>query len=211
MRTNVCANDARGRPSAAVTVQLATRARVPSAARLRRYARAALPARAEVTLRLVGEREARALNRTYRGRDYATNVLAFDYGPEPLRGGTGGPPRGGTGEPLRGGISVIGPLRGDITLCAPVLAREAREQGKPLEAHYAHLTVHAVLHLRGYRHRTGVEARRMEARERAILRGLGYPDPYRAAGQAGRRAEGRGRPAVRPAPGAGRSAPRARR
>jgi probable rRNA maturation factor len=141
--------------SVRLEVQLATRARVPPAARLRRWARSALTGRAEVTIRVVGETEGRTLNRDYRGRDYATNVLSFPYG-----------------------VSA-GVLRGDIVLCAPVVAREAREQGKPLDAHYAHLTVHGVLHLRGYRHGRSDEARRMETRERTILRRLGYADPYR--------------------------------
>jgi probable rRNA maturation factor len=137
-------------------VQVATRARVPSAGRLRRWARATLAGSAEVTLRVVGEAEGRSLNRDYRGRDYATNVLSFPYG--------------------QGG----GVLRGDVVLCAPVIAREAREQGKPLDAHYAHLTVHGVLHLRGHRHARSEEAKRMESRERTILRRLGYADPYRS-------------------------------
>ncbi|OGA18357.1 MAG: rRNA maturation RNase YbeY [Betaproteobacteria bacterium RIFCSPLOWO2_02_FULL_65_24] len=144
------------RKGSAIAVQVATRARVPRPARLRRWARAALAGAAEVTLRLVGEREGRLLNHDYRGGDHATNVLSFAYG--------------------RNGAV----LRGDIVLCAPVIAREAREQRKGMEAHFAHLTVHGVLHLRGYRHRTRADARRMEARERAILRRLGYADPYNA-------------------------------
>jgi probable rRNA maturation factor len=142
------------RKGCAVAVQIATRARVPPSARLRRWARAALAGAAEVTLRLVGEREGRMLNRLFRDRDYATNVLAFAYDANGAA------------------------LCGDIVLCAPVIAREAREQGKGMDAHYAHLTVHGILHLRGYRHRTRAETRRMESRERAILRRLGYADPY---------------------------------
>jgi probable rRNA maturation factor len=106
-----------------------------------------------VTLRFVGAREGRALNRTYRGRDYATNVLSFAY-PE------------------------FKPLAGDIVLCAPVVAREAREQGKLLEAHYAHLVVHGMLHLQGFDHQHNREARAMEALETEIVTGLGYADPY---------------------------------
>ena len=138
----------------ALNVQVATRARVPSSGLVRRWARAALPDRAEVTVRIVGEAEGRALNRDYRGKDYATNVLSFPYG-------------------ANGGV-----LHGDVVLCAPVISREAREQGKPLNAHYAHLIVHGMLHLRGYRHARSADARLMESRERAILRRLGYADPY---------------------------------
>jgi len=139
----------------AVTLQTATRsAALPNAARIRRWVRAARPGRAEITVRIVGAREGRSLNRRFRGRDYATNVLAFPYG-------------------RQGGA-----LRGDLVLCAPVVAREAHEQGKDLAAHYAHLTVHGVLHLRGYVHDEARRALRMERAERAILRRLGYPDPY---------------------------------
>jgi probable rRNA maturation factor len=141
--------------SAQVTVQLAIDDdEVPSAARLRRWVRAASPARAEITVRVVGTREGRRLNRSFRGIDHATNVLSFPYG---TSGGT---------------------LAGDLVLCAPVIRREAREQSKALAAHYAHLTVHGVLHLRGYLHDDDEQAERMEKAERRILRGLGYPDPY---------------------------------
>ena len=109
--------------------------------------------RGEVTLRVVASGEARDLNRRYRGRDYATNVLSFPLGDGPA-------------------------AHGDVVICAAVVTREAREQGKPLAAHYAHLTVHGVLHLRGYDHENEGEARRMENRERAILATFGYPDPY---------------------------------
>ena len=99
--------------------------------------------------------EARRLNREYRGRDYATNVLSFPYSDKPLCG--------------------------DVVICAPVVAREARAQGKDVRAHHAHLLVHGLLHLRGYDHERGPrEAARMEARERAILSRLGFPDPYAA-------------------------------
>ena len=110
---------------------------------------------AEITVRLVGTREARELNRTYRGKDYATNVLTFV-----LRGSP--------------------PYEGDLALCAPVVAREARAQGKALAAHYAHLTVHGVLHLQGYEHENEPDAHAMEALEKRILKRLGYPDPYSA-------------------------------
>jgi probable rRNA maturation factor len=107
-------------------------------------------------------REGRALNRHYRGKDQATNVLSFPAEmPEGL-------PRG-----------VTLPVLGDVVLCAPVIAREAREQGKPLNAHYAHLTVHGALHLLGWNHADDTEAECMEQLEREILAGLGIEDPYR--------------------------------
>ena len=130
-----------------VAVQYACRAAgVPGASSLRVYARAAGAKVAQITLRIVGASEGRRLNRTYRGADHATNVLAFDGG--------------------------------DIVLCHPVVVREARRQGKTLRAHYAHLVVHAMLHLRGYRHDRLRDAKRMEKREIAILSRLGYADPY---------------------------------
>lgn len=141
----------------ALEIQRASRAaHVPPDARLRRWARAALGREATVTLRIVAEAEARRLNREYRGRDYATNVLTFAYG-----------------------VDGRGALAGDVVICAPVVAREARSQGKPVEAHYAHLLVHGLLHLQGLDHEAGREARRMERREREILAELGFPDPYR--------------------------------
>jgi len=137
-----------------VSVQIATRTRgVPRSASFRRWARAALGARAEITVRVVTAPECRSLNRRYRGKDCATNVLSFSY---------------------ESGRMTCG----DIVLCAAVVGREAREQHKSLGAHYAHLTVHGVLHLRGYDHETASAARLMERHERRILRGLGYPDPY---------------------------------
>jgi probable rRNA maturation factor len=139
----------------AVTLQVATSAAaVPGAASIRRWVSAARPGPAEITVRIVGAREGRSLNRAFRGKDCATNVLAFAYGRQ------------------------RGALRGDLVLCAPLVAREARDQGKDLRAHYAHLTVHGVLHLRGYLHDDAKQAGMMERAERAILRRLGYPDPY---------------------------------
>jgi probable rRNA maturation factor len=136
-----------------VAIQRASRAsHIPSDVRLRGWVRAALRRGATVTLRFVAELEGRRLNREYRGRDYATNVLTFVYGGDPLTG--------------------------DVVICAPVVAREAREQGKPLAAHYAHLVVHGLLHLQGEDHEADGEALRMERRERAILKRLGFPDPY---------------------------------
>jgi len=155
----------RSAPSAAaLTVQVATRSRrVPSPHQLRRWTRAALARPAQVTLRIVGEREGESLNRAFRREPHATNVLTFHY--DERDAGCAGP---------------RAPLRGDIVLCAPVIAREARSQGKPLEAHYAHLTVHGLLHLQGYDHERAREAHAMEAREIAILKRLGYPNPYAA-------------------------------
>jgi len=126
---------------------------LPSRQRLRSWAKAALLTDAQVTLRLVGGREGRALNRAFRGKDYATNVLTFAY-------------------------RDVGPLSGDIVLCAPVIAMEAREQRKPIDAHYAHLVVHGMLHLQGYDHETSSDARVMETLEAEILVKLGYADPY---------------------------------
>src|SRR5690606_25198632 len=120
---------------------------------------------AYLAIRLADAREGRALNRHYRGRDYPTNVLSF-------------PARLDEGVRLPPGVHM--PLLGDLVLCAPVVAREAREQGKPLAAHYAHLTVHGTLHLLGWDHGDDVEAEAMEQLEREILAGLGIDDPYRA-------------------------------
>jgi len=132
-----------------IAIQFAVPRRgVPSAAALRQWARAAAPA-GDVTLRIVGSREGRLLNRRFRKRDRPTNVLSFSYG-----------------------------RAGDLVLCHPVIAREARAQGKPLRAHYAHLVVHGVLHLRGHAHDDKASARRMEAREIGILRRIGFADPY---------------------------------
>ena len=111
----------------------------------------------EVNILIVGAREGRAFNRQYRGRDYATNVLSFPY--EPLHGEQTG-------------------LLGDLVICAPVVAREAREQGKAARDHYAHMAIHGVLHLLGLDHEDNADAERMEALERRVLAGLGIADPY---------------------------------
>ncbi len=141
-------------PRLSLTVQSAVAARdLPSRAALRRWAAAALERDARVTLRFVDGREARGLNRRYRSRDYATNVLTFVYDD---------------------GVS----LAGDIVLCAPVVANEARAQRRTLAAHYAHLVIHGMLHLQGYDHERDDDAARMAAREIALLRDLGYGDPY---------------------------------
>jgi probable rRNA maturation factor len=135
---------------------------LPSAVSFRRWVEAALAGArrrkpAELAIRIVGTREGRALNRDYRGKDYATNVLSF---PVEL------PP----------GVSL--PLIGDLAICAPVVAREAAEQGKPANHHWAHMTVHGVLHLLGYDHIEDTQAEAMEALETRILAKLGIPDPY---------------------------------
>lgn len=142
-----------------VTVQLMSDCvGLPAAPRLRAFARAALlePASsaAEVCLRVVDEPEGRTLNARYRGRDYPTNVLSFP------------------GEPAAG-------ILGDIVLCAPVVSRQAREQCKMAEAHWAHMVVHGMLHLQGYDHQQAREAEIMEAREALILAGFGMGDPFR--------------------------------
>ena len=142
----------------------APRAGVPAAVSFRKWVAAALEGRireADLAIRIVDEKEGRALNHHYRGKDYATNVLSF---PAELP------------EGLPKGVKL--PLLGDLVLCAPVVAREAREQGKPLNAHYAHLTVHGYLHLLGWDHEDAQEAEAMEQLEREILAGLGLPDPY---------------------------------
>lgn len=122
---------------------------------LRRWVQAALLADAELTLRFVGAEEGQTLNRGYRGKDYATNVLTFAYAQHDSD-----------------------PVTGDIVLCCPVVEREANEQGITLEAHYAHLIVHGVLHAQGYDHEADDEAQEMEGLEAEILTGLGYADPY---------------------------------
>jgi probable rRNA maturation factor len=128
--------------------------KAPTRPQVRRWIRAACGIPAEVTVRFVDANEGQTLNRDYRGKDYATNVLSFPY-------------ESGT------------TLMGDLVLCLPVLEREAQEQGKSLEAHSAHLIVHGMLHLQGYDHETGHnEAAHMEAMEREIMGALGYPDPY---------------------------------
>jgi len=128
-------------------------ATLPAPAALRRWARAAAGRSARVTLRFVGEREGRTLNALYRGKEHATNVLAFAY-------------------------DASARIEGDIVLCVPVLRAEARAQGKTLAEHCAHLVVHGMLHLQGYDHGSDRAARAMEACETTILAGLGVPDPY---------------------------------
>jgi probable rRNA maturation factor len=141
-------------PRLKLTVQWMVDAQaLPRRPTLRRWALAALDRDATITLRFVGGREGRALNRRYRGRDAATNVLTFVYD---------------------GGASLFG----DIVLCAPVVRKEARAQRKTLVAHYAHLVIHGMLHLQGYDHERDDDANRMQARETALLESLGYAAPY---------------------------------
>jgi probable rRNA maturation factor len=134
---------------------------VPAPAALREWACAAMEdSEGAVTIRIVDETESASLNSCFRGKDYATNVLSFPYETE--------------------GVAATpdGPVLGDLAICAPVVAREAVEQGKEPRAHWAHLVVHGILHLRGRDHESDAEAEVMEAEERAILAKLGFPDPY---------------------------------
>ncbi|MCF8149917.1 MAG: rRNA maturation RNase YbeY [Burkholderiaceae bacterium] len=145
-------------PELRLTVQYpAGQAGAPTRPQVRRWIRAACAEPAEVTVRFVDRAEGERLNRDYRQRDYATNVLSFPYE---------------SAEHFAG-------ICGDLVLCLPVMQLEAREQNKPPESHFAHLIVHGMLHLQGYDHETNKDdAERMEAIERKILEDLGYPDPY---------------------------------
>ncbi len=137
-----------------LSVQYASNARqMPTRHQFRRWVKAALQQDVQIALRIVDEIEGRALNQSYRGKDYATNVLTFVY-------------------------DDTDPLYGDVVICAPVVEREAKEQGKDLLAHYAHLTLHATLHLQGYDHENRRDAEEMEALETALMLKLRYPDPY---------------------------------
>ncbi|HQN65664.1 MAG TPA: rRNA maturation RNase YbeY [Methylophilus sp.] len=140
-------------PQLKLSIQRATKRETPSRSQFLRWANAALNVDTEVTIRIVNANEGRALNAAYRGKDYATNVLTFPITEEPH-------------------------LMGDVILCAPVVEKEAREQGKDLMAHYAHMTVHGILHLHGYDHETDAQAELMEALEVQILAKLGYANPY---------------------------------
>ena len=141
-------------PQLAISIQIASQlANTPTNAQFKKWAKAALRVDTEVTIRIVDEAEGRALNLAYRGKDYATNVLTFPLIETPH-------------------------LMGDIVICAPVVAAEAIAQNKPLTAHYAHLTVHGMLHLSGFDHETEAQAELMEAIEIQILAKLGYANPY---------------------------------
>lgn len=149
-RRSIRSSPRRRGPSLAI--QRAARAsHIPSDSDLRRWARAA-GVDGAITVRYVAEAESRRLNREFRGKDYATNVLSFPYSARPLEG--------------------------DLVICAPVVAREAREQGKELRAHHAHMLVHGLLHLAGWNHERSRDAARMESRERRVLAALGFADPY---------------------------------
>lgn len=141
-------------PQLAIFIQIASQlTNTPTNAQFKKWAKAALRVDTEVTIRIVDEAEGRALNLAYRGKDYATNVLTFPLIETPH-------------------------LMGDIVICAPVVAAEAIAQNKPLTAHYAHLTVHGMLHLSGFDHETEAQAELMEAIEIQILAKLGYANPY---------------------------------
>lgn len=144
------------KPELSLAVQYACNdARLPARAQVRRWTRAAQERPLAATVRFVDAKEGRRLNRDFRGKDYATNVLSFVYSD--------------------GSVAS-----GDLVVCLPVVLREAAEQGKPPKDHLAHMIVHGMLHLQGYDHETGKrDAIRMEAREREILARFGIPDPYR--------------------------------
>lgn len=148
-------------PSLLLTVQYASEtANLPTRAQFRRWVRAALEQDASITIRVADAPEARRLNRTYRGKDYATNVLTFTYDDE--------------------GHRKARRVSGDVVICAPVVEREAGEQHKVLLEHYAHLTIHAILHLQGYAHENDADAAAMEALETKLMLELHYHDPYQA-------------------------------
>lgn len=126
---------------------------IPSAAQFKKWARKAIDVNAEITLRIVDEAEGQELNKAYRGKDYATNVLTFPLMEAPF-------------------------IMADIVICAPVVAKEAKEQNKTLEAHFAHLTIHGVLHAHGYDHEVPAQAELMESIETQTLTNLGYANPY---------------------------------
>ncbi len=143
------------RPALTLSLQFADatdRALLPRH-KVARWVRAALLLPGEITVRIVGVDEGRALNRDYRAKDYATNVLTFDYAHAPV-------------------------VAADLVLCAPVVQREAAEQGIDLQAHYAHLLVHGTLHAQGHDHELDAPARVMEACESEVMRALGFADPY---------------------------------
>jgi len=127
---------------------------IPSRTQFRRWIKKALQRDVSMTLRLVDETEGHALNQQYRGKNYATNVLTFVYDED-------------------------NSLKGDVVICAPVVAKEAKSQHKQLIAHYAHLTIHAALHLQGYDHESEEDATEMESLETRLMLELRYPDPYK--------------------------------
>jgi probable rRNA maturation factor len=154
----------RSQPALNLSIQIGARSGECPAdrAQLRRWVRSALFADADLTLRFVGTTESRQLNAQFRGRDYATNVLTFNYSDEAAAHSTDA-------------------LQADIVICLPVLNREARSQGKAVRDHLAHLVIHGVLHLQGHDHEQPAPAAAMERRETALLAALGFSDPYRTA------------------------------
>lgn len=141
-------------PKLQLSLQIASNmAHIPKPAHFKKWVNATLRVDTEVTIRIVDVEEGRMLNHTYRGKDYATNVLTFPLTEYPH-------------------------LLGDIIICAPIVEAEAKAQNKPLEAHFAHLTVHGVLHLHGYDHETEAQAALMESIEVTTLQKLGYSNPY---------------------------------
>lgn len=166
-------------------MQYASAAKVmPTRTQLRRWVKAALQRDVTMTLRIVDEDDGRTLNKTYRGKDYATNVLTFVYDwaetPDETTSHSARLSKGDSqvagypGLPLSG----EGILSGDVVICAPVVEREAAEQHKDLLSHYAHLVIHGALHLQGYDHENDADAETMEALETALMLKLRYPDPY---------------------------------
>jgi probable rRNA maturation factor len=153
-------------PRISLAVQYASQDQhLPTRAQLRRWFRVALNRDVNITLRLVDEAEGREINSRYRGKNYATNVLTFVYDdPAP---------------PDLDPLSEESVLHGDVVMCVPVVAREATAQHKKLLAHYAHLAIHAALHLQGYDHKNEADAHKMESLETALMLKLRYPDPYR--------------------------------
>ena len=151
---NQIANHLAPMPNLSLSVQFASNAaQLPTRNQLRKWVKAALRVDTEVTIRIVDEIEGRKLNRTYRGKDYATNILTFPLTEEPH-------------------------LMGDIIICAPVVIQEAKQQKKTIAAHFAHLTVHGTLHLHGYNHEIEEQAALMESIEVTTMLQLGYPNPY---------------------------------
>ena len=143
------------KPTLSLSLQFADKRHKDTLARhkVARWLKAALARDAELAVRIVDTEEGQILNREYRKKDYATNVLTFDYALEPV-------------------------VMADLVICAPVIEQEAQEQGKTLEAHYAHMLVHGALHAQGWDHIKKKEAKAMEAQEREILATLGFGDPY---------------------------------
>ena len=143
------------RPALSLSLQFADKSHREHLPRhkVARWVRAALESDAEIAVRIVGAEEGQTLNRDFRDKDYATNVLTFDYATEPV-------------------------VMADLVICAPVVETEAKAEGKTLEAHYAHLLVHGTLHAQGWDHIEADEAEAMEAREREVLASLGFADPY---------------------------------